>query len=308
MILSAAKNGPAGDLSTKESPACSGLAPGVKARKRAFTLIELLVVIAIIAILAALLLPALSAAKNKARMIECLNNMKQLQICYHMYIGDYNDWLPPNFSIGGDGGVSNSWVGGSAQMDTTTINIQNGVLYQYNRSTAIYACPANTKTITAPADLALGELTPYQVPQTRTCSIEYSMGGNSAGDQAGPYTITRNGVTFNSYAKAAQVQSGRTSTKLVFADEAQATLDDNEFALYPLADPIINIWWNLPGSRHNNGTTWSFFDGHTEYYKWHGSAVIANQNNGTGGAGSGNFPGDTSDDLPRVEAGGAQYP
>ena len=110
------------------------------------------------------------------------------------------------------------------------------------------------------------------------------------------------------YAKAAQVQLNRTSTKLVFADEAQATLDDNEFALYPLANPIINIWWNLPGSRHNNGTTWSFFDGHTEYYKWHGSAVILNQDNGTGGSGSGNFPGDSSDDLPRVEAGGAQYP
>jgi prepilin-type N-terminal cleavage/methylation domain-containing protein/prepilin-type processing-associated H-X9-DG protein len=287
------------------SPA--GLTHGVTERRRAFTLIELLVVIAIIAILAAMLLPALTAAKSKAKMIQCLNNMKQLQLCYHMYIGDNNDWLPPNFSIGGNTAVSNSWVGGSAQTDVTTVNIQNGVLFQYNRSTSIYACPANNKMVTgtAPPPAPPGTI---QAPQTRTCSIEYSMGGNDSGNQSGAYTITRNGTTFKSYAKANQVQPARISTKLVFADEAQATLDDSEFALFPLASPMINVWWNLPGSRHNRGTTWSFFDGHTEYYKWHGSVVVANQNNGTGGAGSGNFPGDSSDDLARVQAGGAQYP
>jgi prepilin-type N-terminal cleavage/methylation domain-containing protein len=281
-------------------------------RSGGFTLIELLVVIAIIAILAAMLLPALSAAKAKAKTTQCLSNMKQLELCYSMYVGDNNSFLPING--GGTGGgtsttvASGSWIAGNAQTDSDDSNIKAGKLYQYNTSASIYRCPANQRTVSTGFPLNL------TVPQTRTVSMESSMGGGAIDPTSGNWVeggqSSFSGQPMGTYAKDSKVKNP--STKLVFADESEWYVGDGIFACNPAGSwPAANTWANIPGIRHK-GATFSFFDGHTEFYKWHGIAIWT--------LGLKTYtPGDvntadpmppaagSSDDLSRVVAGGSEY-
>ncbi|MDE3066720.1 MAG: prepilin-type N-terminal cleavage/methylation domain-containing protein [Verrucomicrobiota bacterium] len=80
--------------------------------KKAFTLIELLVVIAIIAILAAMLLPALAAAKRKAQQISCVNNLKQCGLAFREWEGDNNDRFPMTVSASAGGAGQYDYSGG----------------------------------------------------------------------------------------------------------------------------------------------------------------------------------------------------
>ena len=221
-------------------------------KKSGLTLVELLVVIASVAILVALLLPALSKSKSRAQSIACLNNLRQLSTCWHLYAGDYNDLMVPNNNIAG-GAPGPSWCQGTGILETNTTVIESGLLFRYNRAPALYHCPADVSTV-----VSLGGPQPSQL-RNRSYNLSQSVNGAPTSWLA---------THIPSFDRLSEINGPNPSQCLVFIDENEDTMLDTHFGMPTAHYGNTNQWWDMPSNRHDQGANLSFADGHAEHWHW----------------------------------------
>jgi len=229
-----------------------------------FTLLELMLVISIVVLVAGMLMSALNRTKNNALRVGCMDNMRQLQLAWGMYIEDNEDRMPLNQagpvafnSKLGPRSSTNSWVAGNPREDKNTDGLKRGTLFSYVRTTDIYKCPTDSSKVSGQPG----------IDRNRSYAMSAYLGGDNGEND------TRVKIKLSELAEPGPSQT------FVFIEEHENSLWGAGFTVLTPAQEVLfskaGISGSTPSDHHNRGCYLTFADSHIEFWRWYTPKSVA---------------------------------